>query len=293
MKKEIFKSTIFCLGAIMLFCSCTQSKFDKAVEILESLPVFFNDERIDQKLTYEDNVITLSFAYRPKTSKWANDVIGEEWVPEYFFRQLLSNHIAAYTIGSTLELKDCVPVDEFLSMAKEKNIKFVIKNGSKEYTYSPDEVKKILSDEKNTNFAAPFFAQQIDAFAKDVNKDLQAVGIYMAYAKMLKSPKGERTICLYFNHTKNQMPGKIHPVIEDALLQYKPIPIYCHLNNVKLAIQYHLVDNEIEITNDEFNDYLSSGLDYKLADDKIFFISSEKLSATWKSFKEKAEQAQK
>ncbi len=292
MKKELFRQAIFCLGMAMLFSSCGKSKFDEAVELLGSLPVFFDNERVGQTVTYEDTVITLSFSYHPKTSKWANDVIGEEWVPEVFLQELLDNNIAAFTLGGVLNLKNCSPVEEFLSMAKEKNLTFVVKNDTKEYRYSPDEVKKIISDESNKNLAAPYFAKQIDQFAQDLNSELRKVGIYMSCAKMLESPQEGRSICIYINYMGNQMPSKMNPMIEQALELYHTIPIYCHFNKIKLAIQYHLVDNESELTNNEFVDYLCSGLDYNLVADKIFFVSPEKLSVIWESFKKKAEQVE-
>ncbi|MGN0213326.1 MAG: hypothetical protein ACI4AH_00780 [Muribaculaceae bacterium] len=292
MRKDLCKLVVFCLGAAMLLSSCGKSKFDEAVELLGSLPVFFDNERLNQTVTYEDDVITLSLSYQPQTSQWANDVIGDDWVAEVFLQKLLGNNIAAYTIGSVLSTEDSSPIDEFLSLAKKKNVKFVVKNGSNEVTLSPDEVSNILEDDSNKNLVAPYFAKQIEKLANDLNSQLQDAGIYMANAKMLKSPTGVTSICIYINCLKKYSPSKINPVVEESLEVYPTIPIYCHLNDMNLAIQYHLVDSKSELTNNLFVDYLSSNSDYYSIKDKIFFVSAEKLSKIWESFKERAEKAE-
>lgn len=275
MKKVLLLSFV-----CFLFCSCGKSKFDETLSLLSSLPVFFEDHRVEQNIDYEDGKIIISFPYKSQTPEWASRVIGDSWVPEVFMQKLLNNNIAAYTIGSVLESeKGGSPIDEFLSLVDEKKASFVIRYGNNEVTYTTKDVRDILDDDSGKNIAAPLFAKQLANFAKDYNDVLQEKGLYMVNAVKESSVTGNDIVYININCKKNLVPKAINTIAMESLEQYLAIPIYCHLNNLGLAFRYHTVNNDSELTTNVTFD--KANVEYNSLKDAVFFVPEERMAQIW------------
>lgn len=125
MKKTHFL-LLLAFGTIL--CSC-HSKFDDAVSLIESIPVFFDNHRLNQNVEYKERELTISFPYHSQTEAWADNVIGDDWVPEVFIRNLFGTALSQVILGKVLDSE--TPVETFLSMMDEKNASFIVQYGKK------------------------------------------------------------------------------------------------------------------------------------------------------------------
>lgn len=286
--KKIF---VFVFSLLSMICvSCSNSKFNDAVSLLGSLPVFFDDNRLDQTVTLEDGKILMSFTYNPPASQWANNVIGNDWVIPVFLQKLFNNSLAVYTIGSTLDTaKGESPIDDFLDMAEGKNITFVIQNADDRRELTVKELRAILNDDSDKYMAAPFVAIQLDKFAKDYNSVMQSGGLYMANATMEKSLSGKGVICFNINCFGKLNLSKCNEIAVNALADYSAFPIHCVHNDLGVAFRYHMVaSQDLLVTNQVFENLNSASLD-----DKIFYVPSDYLSKVWGEIKNKLEREAK
>lgn len=280
--KNLFVNLVSLLFMGIMCVSCSNSKFNDAVSILGSLPVFFDDNRLDQTVSMEEGKIILSFTYNPQTPQWANDVLGDDWVAPVFLQKLFNNSIAVYAIGSILETgKGESPIDVFLDMAEEKQLKFLIKNSNQEKVLSVNEVRDILNDNSNKYMAAPFVAIQLDKFAKDYNSAIQAKGLYMANATMEEGFSGKKFICININCYGKLDLSKCNEIAEKALANYSALPIHCFHNELGIAFRYHSVDIEGLLVKNHVFEKVNTGN----IDDKIFYVSSDYLSQLWSKIK--------
>lgn len=253
----------------IVLCSCSNSKFDDAVSIIGSLPVFFDQDKIEQTASYEDGKLIISFPFE-STSKWDN-VIGDGWIPQVFIRELFENNIAAYTLGSVLKTKEGVsPIEDFLSIMDEKNAKFEIKYGNKSVLFSTDEIRELLNDDIQKDIAAPYFAIQMEKFADYYNEELQASGLYLTSAAIEHD-----TLYININCKKNIDLRRINPVTIDAILTYPAIPMHCYLNKLCLAFRYHKIDKENQLTTNKI-----------FEGDIVMPVPSEKLEKTWEKMQQ-------
>lgn len=283
--KNLFVSLVSVLFMGIMCVSCSNSKFNDTVSLLGSLPVFFDDNRLDQTVSMEDGNIVLSFNYQPQTAQWANDVIGLDWVAPVFLQKLFNNSIAVYTIGSTLETgKGESPIDVFLDMAEEKQMNFIIKNADQKKVLSVKEVRDILNDNSNKYMVAPFVAIQLDKLAQDYNSALQSKGLYIANATMEEGLSGKKILCININYFGKPNLSKCNEIAEEALAQknYSALPIHCFHNDLGIAFRYHSVENENLLVENHFFEKINSGT----VDDKIFYVSSEYLSQLWNKIKQ-------
>lgn len=274
---KILKS-LFCYVAVgLMMSSCADKKFDDAVSILESLPVFIDDTKLNQRVSYEDGTLTVEIPYEfdKQVPGWTGEVIGKDWLPPVFIKGWLGNNIAAFTLGRTLETeKGKSPIKEFLSMMDSKNAKFLIKYDGNSTTLSTDDVRRILADNSQKDDISPYFAKQLATFANKFNTALRG-SLHMANAV-----KEGGTLYLNFNVTKE---GDYNDFMWNSVEVYKFIPGYCHLNGLQLAFRYHKVDTGGELeSNTVFGD-----------NDTVFRVAPEIVTSTWESFKKEAEKQQK
>lgn len=283
--KNLFVNLVSVLFMGIMCVSCSNSKFNDTVSLLGSLPVFFDNNRLDQTVSLEDGNIVFSFTYKPQTAQWANDAIGVDWVAPVFLQKLFNNSIAVYTIGSTLETgKGENPIDVFLDMAEEKEMNFIIKNANQEKVLSVKEVRDILNDTSYKYMTAPFVAIHLAQLAQDYNSALQSKGLYIANATMEENLSGKKFICININYFGKPNLSKCNEMVEGALAQknYSALPIHCFHNDLGIAFRYHSVDNENLLVENHSFEKINSGT----VDDKIFYVSSEYLSQLWNKIKQ-------
>ena len=95
MKHKLINLLATCLLATMA-CSCSDSKYEGAVSMLGALPVFFNEDRVNQSVTYEGNEIKITIPYQPASHEWYDNVTGDDWVVPLFFQKLREQHCRLY-----------------------------------------------------------------------------------------------------------------------------------------------------------------------------------------------------
>lgn len=262
-----------------VLCSC-QSKFDDAVSLIASLPVFFDNDRVNQIVEYKDKTLTISFPYHSQTEGWTDNVIGDEWVPEVFIQKLFGTALSQVTLGKVLDSDS--PVESFLAMMDEKNASFVVKYGNKTVNLTTDNIRQILSGEDNRNLAAPYFAKQLQKFADDYNSVLKEKGLYIANARKENSS----TIFININYKTRGDLKKINDIALKSLGDYPAVPTYCYLNNLNLAFRYHKVNGDLELTTNTTFENTESNIAFEYLKDVIFWVPEENLSQIWKSMNE-------
>lgn len=280
---------IFVLCTVLFCTSCSSSKFNKAVDILGSLPVFFDENPLNQTVSFENESIILSFSYQPQTAQWANNVIGSDWVVPIFLRRLFNNAISVYAIGAVLETKEGEsPIDVFLDMAEKKKVNFIIRNHDQETVLPVKEVRSILNDDSEKNMAAPFFALQLEKYAEYYNSVLKDKGLYMVNANIESTQSIKNVLCMNINCLENLDVSKINVVSEKLLANYPALIAYCIQNEIDIAFRYHTVCIKGLLTSNKAFAKLSS--DSNL--DKTFFVSSVYLSQLWKDIKKEMDKKQ-
>lgn len=280
------KSRILLLLVFGTILSSCQSKFDDAVSLIASIPVFFDDNRVDQNVEYKDGTLTISFPYHSQTEEWADNVIGDGWVPEVFIQKLFGTALSQVTLGKVLDSD--TPVETFLSMMDEKSASFVIRYGRKNVDLSTDDVRRILNVDDNRNIAAPYFAKQLQKFAEDYNSVLQEKGLYIANARKEKNINGSDIIFININHKTRGDLKKINSIALKSLENYPAVPTYCHLNNLNLAFRYHKVNNDLELTSNSKFENIESNVAFEYLKDVIFWVPEENLSQMWKRMQEQS-----
>lgn len=281
MKHKLINLLATCLLATMA-CSCSDSKYEGAVSMLGALPVFFNEDRVNQSVTYEGNEIKITIPYQPASHEWYDNVTGDDWVVPLFFQKLLGNNIAAYTIGQCLEAeKGTSPIEEFLTLSEEKNITFVVSNGSVETILKPNDIRQYLNDDAYKYMFGQHFAKQLKDFANDYNEVLQEKGLAIVNASKETSSTGQEKVFIDINCIRTISPKDINDIAVKSLKDYAVIPSYCYHNNLSLAFRYHVVSNMSEVTSNSSTGQV-----------EVFDVPQQTISEIRKDFKKKAEQAQ-
>ncbi len=290
MKKFCNVLTLVMVG-VMLFSCNNDKSFEDAVSILGSIPVFMDDNKVNQSASLENNNVVLSFHYSPNT-EWGK-AIGDNWVPILFMKQLLGQALAGYTLGSVLKAEEGeYPVGKFLDMMDEKNASFELKYNNKSKVLSPTEVRTILEETNDADVTAQYFGKQMEQFANDFNGEAtQSIGYYMKSATMEDANQYGNYGTLYININYKGIPltnlnspistSSLESTLENSLFMYSSIPAYCYLSKNTLAFRCHHVDDESLLTT---NELFNNSTDY------VFYIDQEKLKAKWDSMQEQANQ---
>lgn len=144
MNKSISKISLILLAAILLG-SCAKSKLKDAVEILNDIPVFITNEKVNQKITLEDNTITIQIPDQGQLTDEQGNQVSDDKIPAIFLRNLFNSSITSLILGEKVGTeKGGSPTDEFLSLAENQKAKFVIEYKGKKTELTPDQVKEIL-----------------------------------------------------------------------------------------------------------------------------------------------------
>lgn len=144
MNKILQKTTLILLLGIAL-CSCGDSKFDKTVSLLDALPVFIADQKVNQEVVYADNTINITIPDQGQLYTQDGTPVTDDMIITVFLQDLLNNNIAIYALGQTLNTKEGEsPIEDFLSRAEKKNVDFVIEYNETKIKLTPNEVRNRL-----------------------------------------------------------------------------------------------------------------------------------------------------
>lgn len=144
MSKFLQKITLILLLGIVM-SSCGNSKFDDAVSILESLPVFITDKSVDQKVEYTDHTISITIPDQGQLFTKDGQPVTDDMMITVFLQDMFNNNVATFTLGELLGTKKGEsPVDDFISIAEKKKVDFVIIYNDTKITLTPEELKSKL-----------------------------------------------------------------------------------------------------------------------------------------------------
>lgn len=136
-------SLILLLG--MTMSSCGNSKFNDTVSILESLPVFIADQKVEQKVVFTDNTITITIPDQGQLSTKDGEPVTDDMIITAFLQDMFNNELSTYIIGSTLDTKQGgSPVEEFISIAEKEKVNFIIEYNNTKITLTPKELSNKL-----------------------------------------------------------------------------------------------------------------------------------------------------
>lgn len=269
------KEILWLLVIAVALCSCSDSKFDKAVTTLGTVPVFLGGEdRINQSVNYEDGklIIEVPYDFEKQEPEWAVKLIGHDWLPPMLIWDLLGRNLTAFGLGVDLDTKEGEsPIEDFLSRMDEKNATFFIKYGNHSASLSTDDVRRILKEKVPKDFIAYSCAKGLVKYAEIFNgSGISTLG----GISMVDATVSNGTLYVNYICQRKGVTPDIKTIGERLLQNSRAISAYCHLNNLGLAFRYRRADSQ----------------NYSL--DQEYQISRERLADLWKKLEKDVEKQQ-
>lgn len=140
MSKLLQKISLILLIGIAM-SSCGNSKFNKTVSILESLPVFIADQKVNQKVEFNDKTITITIPDQGELYTKDGNPVTDDMLVTAFLQDMFNSELSIFTIGGTLNTKKGEsPIEDFLSTAEKEKVNFIIIYNNTKITLTPREL---------------------------------------------------------------------------------------------------------------------------------------------------------
>lgn len=274
-----------CLVTYFLFSSCNQQQRQERIEncakLLMTVPVYYDQDTIQQQISYEEGKFVIAFAQNDSIPDWAYEAVGTRWAPGYFLKQIFNGEMSSFLLQKALLIdNDESPLHFFMGLLEHENSSIIMKFGDFTYDLTTEEVVRLLIDESNDeegkNLIAVLAIHQLKDFGEVIDEP------FIGSVKIVDAGNDEQTVYIDINLKEWLNKPKVREALEGELTSFNTIPIYCYQNGKKLAVRYHIVGNNEDISKNT-SDIISTVIDY---------IPANTLERKWREYKKMLESRQ-
>ena len=244
------------MGIAITSCK-SDKKFNDTVEVLSSLPMFVTNDRVQDTVFVENDkvVIRIDDEGWGELPDWATELAGYDWAPSYFTKKMFGSSIAAYTIGSLLEVKNDDPIKVFFQQMDERNLSFEMRIHGHNYPFSTTEALSFLNadDFDPAVFLAPRAAKYVDGMNEIIDDPEHGLAKSKMGFYLVNMTNEEGNIIVNCNVYQMDTKAIFNAMKADLFAGSSIIPLYCSEHHCKLGFRFKTVPADDLKTNTQFD----------------------------------------